>query len=306
MEEDALKPQPPCSIQCDGVHGFLVPALQCRSCLCLYHHQCVGVTHQQAAAQPFVCKNCQLDTSGDQESATVRTQPIDRSSPPLLPANDASPLTSPSNPGSDTSPGPPPLTPITALKPHLTTTTEEAPPLPKLQRIPRPGDVPPPPPPEQPESEPELPDLPPLIPRPRRRKFLVIPKHNFMSISPSVAVTASNVAATSVDSASLGPDLGKMEAEASSPSKPENTQTAEKMQVEEIENESKTGSEYTNEDEASSLQAAPAPAAAPPKAKKRTLKISKSSDEKEEKNSWRTIYRTCRTATIRYCTSFST
>lgn len=36
------KPCRPCSILCRGVMG-LVPTLQCRLCLCLYHNECVGV-----------------------------------------------------------------------------------------------------------------------------------------------------------------------------------------------------------------------------------------------------------------------
>lgn len=89
------------------------------------------------------------------------------------------------------------------------------------------------------------------VPRPQYveflggRKFLVIPKHNFMSVSPSVAVTATNkpnnnnivsetVEPTTVptDSASLGPETDiSVKPEPESPSKPENTQTPEAMEV---------------------------------------------------------------------------
>lgn len=78
------------------------------------------------------------------------------------------------------------------------------------------------------------------------RKFLVIPKHSLMSVSPSVAATAASVPTSNsssvaetmettsipTDSASLGPEPNEnVKPEPSSPSKPENTQTPEAMEV---------------------------------------------------------------------------
>lgn len=45
--------QDPCSIRCSGVSG-LIPTLQCRICLCLYHHECVG--YDSNNPEPYVCK----------------------------------------------------------------------------------------------------------------------------------------------------------------------------------------------------------------------------------------------------------
>ncbi|XP_065159746.1 uncharacterized protein [Atheta coriaria] len=53
------KPCQPCSIRCDGMQG-LVPCLQCRICLCLYHNECVGIA-PQVNVQAYVCKKCQLE-----------------------------------------------------------------------------------------------------------------------------------------------------------------------------------------------------------------------------------------------------
>ncbi|KAK5643307.1 hypothetical protein RI129_007152 [Pyrocoelia pectoralis] len=127
------KPCRPCSIRCQGVSG-IIPTLQCRICLCLYHYECVGQS-PHSAIQGYVCKNCQLE----QDPNTGCTSTV----------------------------APPPLTPINALKSvHTQSTT-----LPKLQRIPRPNesdtdltsnskplDAPP-------ESFPQS-DLPRLTPRP--------------------------------------------------------------------------------------------------------------------------------------------
>lgn len=197
---------------------------------------------------------------------------------------------------------PPPLTPINTLKSSGVQSNV----LPKLQRIPRPTDLPYPQ--ESVLSNDQLPELPRLTPRPQMlqsvpsittesstsvqssseskslvgsvttwlphnskivdniqrtseeptevprpqyveflggRKFLVIPKHNFMSVSPSVAATATskpndnsaaseNVDTTTIptDSASLGPNSDmNIKPEPESPSKPENSQTPEAMEV---------------------------------------------------------------------------
>lgn len=48
------KPCQPCSIRCQGVMG-MVPTLQCRLCLCLYHYECVGLS-SQIQITSYVCK----------------------------------------------------------------------------------------------------------------------------------------------------------------------------------------------------------------------------------------------------------
>ncbi|KAF5299600.1 hypothetical protein FQA39_LY11515 [Lamprigera yunnana] len=93
------KPCRPCSIRCQGVSG-IIPTLQCRICLCLYHYECVGLP-PHSTIEGYVCKNCQLDQD--------------------------------SNNGCTPTIAPPPLTPINALKSIHTQSTV----LPKLQRIPR-------------------------------------------------------------------------------------------------------------------------------------------------------------------------
>ncbi|KAK4886507.1 hypothetical protein RN001_002778 [Aquatica leii] len=92
------KPCRPCSIRCQGVSG-IIPTLQCRICLCLYHYECVGQP-PHSGIQGYVCKNCQLEQDSNNGTSTV---------------------------------APPPLTPINALKSVQTQSTI----LPKLQRIPR-------------------------------------------------------------------------------------------------------------------------------------------------------------------------
>lgn len=49
------KPCRPCSIRCQGVSG-LIPTLQCRLCLCLYHTECVGLGSHSGITQGYVCK----------------------------------------------------------------------------------------------------------------------------------------------------------------------------------------------------------------------------------------------------------
>nr|CAD7571302.1 unnamed protein product [Timema californicum] len=50
----------PCSIRCLGVMG-LIPSLQCRLCLCLYHPECVGLGTITETIHSYVCKNCQQE-----------------------------------------------------------------------------------------------------------------------------------------------------------------------------------------------------------------------------------------------------
>lgn len=91
------------------------------------------------------------------------------------------------------------------------------------------------------------------VPRPQYveflagRKFLVIPKHNFMSVSPTLAASVVTKAAISKISDNLHMNMPSVDAENSapdpdpvtkptseSPSKPENSQTPEAMEVDAI------------------------------------------------------------------------
>ncbi|XP_049825722.1 uncharacterized protein LOC109595867 isoform X2 [Aethina tumida] len=233
---DSEKPCQPCSIRCPGVPG-MVPTLQCRHCLCLYHHECVGAPPHMALT--YVCKNCHLDG----QSPNLST------------------------------PNPQPLTPTNSLKTAQSSTP------PKTPRIPRGDDenvemsnfI------SRPEIMPNisetskslvgsvttwLPHNSKIIDNfPRNngesqdtlkpqyleiiagRKFLVIPKHNFMTVSPSVGATASrsnsrdsptpDLGPTNMpmDSASMGPILDNIKTEPNSPSKSEKVHTSEAMEV---------------------------------------------------------------------------
>ncbi|CAG9861460.1 unnamed protein product [Phyllotreta striolata] len=228
------KPCQPCSIRCKGVRG-VVPTLQCRICLCLYHHECVGVS-SALLLLPYVCKNCHLE--GQEQTPVQATLPL------------------------------PPLTPINVLK----SAGNQSNALPKLQRIPKPSTddpeapVDPLPLPEPPKLTPRPPQTDETkslvgslttwlphnskiidsiqatgeaqagVPRPQYieilagRKFLVIPKHNFLTISPPAAATAvgdADDALLNADSADSADSRIKIEPD--SPSKPENSQTPEAM-----------------------------------------------------------------------------
>ncbi|XP_018392974.1 PREDICTED: uncharacterized protein LOC108772026 isoform X2 [Cyphomyrmex costatus] len=72
------KVQEPCSIRCSTSMG-LIPSLQCRVCLCLYHPECVdGI--ELASNDDYVCKNCQPDTKESQMPNNPSLTP-----PPLIP-----------------------------------------------------------------------------------------------------------------------------------------------------------------------------------------------------------------------------
>ncbi|XP_072385779.1 uncharacterized protein [Diabrotica undecimpunctata] len=297
------KPCQPCSIRCKP---GTIPTLQCRVCLCLYHHECVGIAPH--ISLPYICKNCHQDQTSDQ-SPVLMSGTI--SSPTIL-----SPL--------------PPLTPINTLKSSGGQPITLPPP--KLQRIPKPTDS---------EISSHLPSAPKLkteqkslvgsmttwlphnaklienirqvnetpsgqgIHRPQYveilggRKFLVIPKHNFMSVSPTVATSAvtsrPNVDPINIDSASLGSDpVSDIKTEPESPSKPENSQTPEAMEVEDIVEEN-IGADSAAGDGGTGIQQDIKPEVATPKAptppptivktKKRSIKLTSitSSEEKEEK-----------------------
>ncbi|KAF6211842.1 hypothetical protein GE061_012358 [Apolygus lucorum] len=69
-----------CSIECRLAMG-LIPTLQCVSCLCLYHPECVGVQQDKLnASKPYSCKNCQ-GISG-QQSTNPKTNNVPQ--PPAL------------------------------------------------------------------------------------------------------------------------------------------------------------------------------------------------------------------------------
>ncbi|XP_076752991.1 uncharacterized protein LOC143424661 isoform X2 [Xylocopa sonorina] len=73
------KVQEPCSIRCSTSMG-LIPSLQCRVCLCLYHPECVDGM-EFARSDDYVCKNCRQDTN---ESHQPQTNPS-LTPPPLIP-----------------------------------------------------------------------------------------------------------------------------------------------------------------------------------------------------------------------------
>ncbi|XP_076474475.1 uncharacterized protein LOC117158613 isoform X6 [Bombus vancouverensis nearcticus] len=73
------KVQEPCSIRCSTSMG-LIPSLQCRACLCLYHPECVGGIGF-TGGDNYICKNCQQDTN---ESHQSQTNPS-LTPPPLIP-----------------------------------------------------------------------------------------------------------------------------------------------------------------------------------------------------------------------------
>ncbi|KAJ3659214.1 hypothetical protein Zmor_010915 [Zophobas morio] len=200
------KPCQPCSIRCQGVLG-MVPTLQCRLCLCLYHYECVGLSpHVQI--QEYVCKNCRLEHG--QNVATSASIVL----PPLTPINTLKSMTTqstvlptlqripPDSPQPEaTTPGgvpnmprllplpkvakdaPPPLKPtknnpqnitetkslvgsVTSWLPHSSTIQVD-----NMQR--------------NKENEPAEAPRPQYVEYLAGRKFLIIPKHNVVSVSPT-------------------------------------------------------------------------------------------------------------------------
>ncbi|XP_012149147.1 uncharacterized protein LOC100881143 isoform X2 [Megachile rotundata] len=73
------KVQEPCSIRCSTSMG-LIPSLQCRVCLCLYHPECVDGM-EFAGSDNYICKNCRQDTNESQQSQTNPSL----TPPPLIP-----------------------------------------------------------------------------------------------------------------------------------------------------------------------------------------------------------------------------
>ncbi|BET00940.1 Hypothetical protein NTJ_13756 [Nesidiocoris tenuis] len=95
-------PREICSVECRLAKG-LVPTLQCSSCLCLYHPECVGMLQDRRAAnsKTFVCKSCPSaatsssaasksnSTAGGASSAADNSNP-----PPLVPITNSAPTPS--------------------------------------------------------------------------------------------------------------------------------------------------------------------------------------------------------------------
>ncbi|PSN55005.1 hypothetical protein C0J52_02318 [Blattella germanica] len=126
-------PSEPCSIRCVGVVG-LIPSLQCRLCLCLYHPECVGLGPITETIHSYVCKNCQHVKDGKPSL--------------VVPASKLFGLTNSSKMVSSVTP--PPLTPISTLgagnKASVTDGTvgqsaSKPPSPPKLQRLPCMGET---------------------------------------------------------------------------------------------------------------------------------------------------------------------
>ncbi|KAK9891632.1 hypothetical protein WA026_015595 [Henosepilachna vigintioctopunctata] len=290
----ASKPCQPCSIRCEGVQG-LVPTLQCRLCLCLYHNECVGMV-PNINIPNYICKNCQLEQGGQNMSSGI---------------------------------APPPLTPITALQ----SVTNQPTVLPKLQRIPKSpendtGQIP------DTIVENEKLDDEPLniennsilghvtswLPQNSRiqvdnqqvnvgeaveparpqyveylagRKFLIIPKYNVVSVSPTVAAARSVEPSQIQETIDLIPGqtadvVSNVKTEPISPSKPENSHTAdsvlpmsEPMEIDD--NDVKPVVENTN------LYSNDAPVTSEssmksPSTKKKTLKLNNITNQVSEKS----------------------
>ncbi|XP_056630900.1 uncharacterized protein LOC130441305 [Diorhabda sublineata] len=244
---DPNKPYQPCSIRCKGVHG-IIPTLQCQICLCLYHHECVG--YAPHLSLPYICKNCHLE---GQEQTSESSATVLSVLPPLTPINSLK------SSGSQAISLPPPkLQKIPKLNEPITHLTQ--PPKSKSCN-------------ELKNNDEEsflvgslttwLPHNSKIIdnthqvnetsndvgtPRPQYveylagRKFLVIPKQNFISVSPrlaAAAVTSVEENPINLDSASLGSNqLFEIKNEPDSPSKPENSQTAVAMEIDNFVEES--------------------------------------------------------------------
>ncbi|XP_067011606.2 mucin-3B isoform X2 [Anabrus simplex] len=129
------KMESPCSIQCLGQMG-IIPSLQCRVCLCLYHPECVGLGPLTDTIHCYVCKKCQQVLKEGKSTA---------STPKLADKNIVTKVTSTT---------PPPLTPISTLgsvsnnnkastsnaSSNVQSTSPGSTP-PKLQRLPRTNDA---------------------------------------------------------------------------------------------------------------------------------------------------------------------
>ncbi|XP_050300871.1 proteoglycan 4-like [Anthonomus grandis grandis] len=203
----------PCSIRCEGLEG-IIPTLQCRQCLCLYHHECIGLTSDLEF--PYVCKNCH------EQSQTPVSADI-ASPPPLTPINTlkataTSPVNVPPPPKLHRIPRPDSLDPIPILTPAIDvpTTSRDSPPLAVTSPIGSPPIISPPPLTPKSLGSPTrslvgsvtswLPQNVKLVgtsevsqtPRPQYveyiggKKYLVIPKHNVMAVSSSGAPEAPN------------------------------------------------------------------------------------------------------------------
>ncbi|XP_044749294.1 uncharacterized protein LOC123310003 isoform X2 [Coccinella septempunctata] len=229
------KPCQPCSIRCPGVQGF-VPTLQCRVCLCLYHNECVGML-ANINIPNYVCKNCQLEQGGQNMSTGIAP-------PPLTPITALQSVTAqptalpklqriPKSPEADADP--------TVVAPTVDQDEEQADRaaetaenssilghvtswLPQNSRI-------------QVDSQQRCPNelsgpaRPQYVEYLAGRKFLIIPKYNIVSVSPTVGARSSQppqvhetvdlIPGQTADVATA------VKTEPVSPSKPENSQTSE-------------------------------------------------------------------------------
>ncbi|XP_055692771.1 uncharacterized protein LOC129795479 isoform X1 [Lutzomyia longipalpis] len=57
----------PCTIQCVLAMGT-IPQLQCRKCLCLYHHECVGAERGAALDARYICQGCHEEDKAKDQS----------------------------------------------------------------------------------------------------------------------------------------------------------------------------------------------------------------------------------------------
>ncbi|KAL2725322.1 nucleolar protein dao-5 isoform X1 [Vespula squamosa] len=74
------KVQEPCSIRCSTSMG-LIPSLQCRVCLCLYHPECVDGL-EFSGSDDYICKNCQQDSTETHQHQSMNPS---LTPPPLIP-----------------------------------------------------------------------------------------------------------------------------------------------------------------------------------------------------------------------------
>uniref|UniRef100_A0A1B0DE12 Uncharacterized protein n=1 Tax=Phlebotomus papatasi TaxID=29031 RepID=A0A1B0DE12_PHLPP len=60
----------PCTIQCVLAMGT-IPQLQCRKCLCLYHHECVGVERGATVDARYICQGCLEEEQAEKQPIQV-------------------------------------------------------------------------------------------------------------------------------------------------------------------------------------------------------------------------------------------
>lgn len=65
--------QKPCTYDCPLANGKL-PQLQCRKCLCLFHHECVGLNPGSTEGRDYVCEACNPPPATVNSPARVSSQ----------------------------------------------------------------------------------------------------------------------------------------------------------------------------------------------------------------------------------------